>query len=187
MITILNGIIAYILLVVLGYQAKEEIRYVIQNPSGWTNISLSFSIIACDMILPLILAVLNDKHSINDIFKYILPILFLLPTFTAYFATYSYSRLSELTWGNRPSNSLITVKKKKTPKEIEDIKQTLFSNAKLISYGLMILNCLLTFIITYFRSVAYFLTIFCVVVFGCALIMMIISLIYFSRGNSDTC
>jgi Chitin synthase len=179
MITIINGIIAYILLVTLGYQAFWEIKSVIQSPSYLSSFSMSFTIIAIDMILPLVLAVLNDRHSAGEILRYFFPYLFLLPTFTAYFATYSYSRLWELTWGTRPSNSLLTMKKKKSPAEIAVIKENLSNNAKFIAYSIMTLNIILTFVITYFRSAANFLAYFCIAIFGWALIMMLISLAYF--------
>merc|ERR1719158_2390324 len=58
--------------------------------------------------LPFFMALLSSMTSFVNMIVTFPAYLFFLPTFVGWFAAYAFARTSDLTWGNRPSDSLET-------------------------------------------------------------------------------
>lgn len=99
-------------------------------------------IIGFNMFMPFILAGLHDWHSLMLMLGSFIQYVILLPTFTVGLSVYAFSRLWELTWGNRPSDRLVTLTKQKTEEELQAIKLKLQAHAQTVAWSLVILNIL---------------------------------------------
>jgi cytochrome c oxidase subunit IV len=122
---------------------------------------------------------LHDWKSLALMFKCVIPFMLLLPTFTIYFCVYGFSRLWELTWGNRPSNKLITLETTLNETEREDIKRKQQSQAQSIAWTLVGLNILLCFFFYSFQFNNLFIIGLQAFLFIWAFLQMIMSLGYF--------
>jgi hypothetical protein len=66
-----------------------------------------------------------------------------LPTKVSVYPAYAFSRTWELTWGNKPSDSLLSITTSKTQKQLETTKRGMLQLSQVISYSLLIANILL--------------------------------------------
>lgn len=75
-------------------------------------------------------------HSFLFMLKSFIPYYLFLPMFITWFGSYSYARLWDLSWGNRPANEMDSVSASKKDKIMKKFKST---NKKIIA-GLFIIN-----------------------------------------------
>jgi hypothetical protein len=92
---------------------------------------------------------------------------------------YAFSRLWELTWGNRPSERLLTLKNKKSQAEMEQIKNKLHRHASIVAWGLVVLNLGMTVLFAYMQEYELFIFILQMFIFVWSSLQMICSLMYF--------
>lgn len=136
-------------------------------------------IIGFNVIMPFILAGMHDLKSLMLMFGSFIQYIMLLPTFTVTLSVYSFSRLWELTWGNRPSDKLITLKQKKSEKELTDIKEKLQNDAQTVAWVLVILNAVVSIVFAYFQERRLFILALQIFIFAWSSIQMLFSLLYF--------
>jgi cellulose synthase/poly-beta-1,6-N-acetylglucosamine synthase-like glycosyltransferase len=140
---------------------------------------LNIAIIAFNMFMPFLLAALHDWKSLALMFCSVVQYTLLLPTFTITLSVYAFSRLWELTWGNRPSEKLLTLKQKKTKAEMEQIRAKLQKHAAIVAWTLVALNLGLTVLFAYMQKEKMFVFILQIVIFVWSSLQMVCSLIYF--------
>jgi cellulose synthase/poly-beta-1,6-N-acetylglucosamine synthase-like glycosyltransferase len=141
--------------------------------------TINLILILFNIAMPFFLAFLHDWKSLALMFKCIIPFMLLLPTFTIYFCVYGFSRLWELTWGNRPSNKLITLETTLNDTEREDIKRKQQSQAQSIAWALVATNVLLCFFFYSFQFNNVFIIGLQGFLFIWAFLQMIMSFAYF--------
>lgn len=170
-ITVANMAIAIIMLVsVIISILKFKMEFAILFNIG---------IICFNMFMPFILAALHDWRSLGLMIKTFIPFLLLLPTFTIFFSVYAFSRMWELTWGNRPSDRLTTLTQRKTEEELQDIKQNLQNNARTFAWGLVVLNVIVCIVFSSVQfDTRFVLGLQCFIFFWSSF-QMIISFLYF--------
>lgn len=132
-----------------------------------------------NLLMPFLLALLHDWKSFTLMVTSVVPFLLLLPTFTIYFCVYGFSRLWELTWGNRPSTKLMTIETTLSSGEREQIKRRQEHHAQGVAWTLVAINVLLCFFFYTFQFNNRFIIIFQAFLFGWAAIQMVMSLLYF--------
>lgn len=137
------------------------------------------AVIAFNMIMPFILAALHDWKSLFLMFTSVIQYILLLPTFTVWLSIYSFSRLWELTWGNRPSDKLKTIHKKKSEREMQLIKTQLQTSAQTIAWMLVVLNILANFAFMFLQNNKYFIIGMQIFIFSWSSFQIVFSLFYF--------
>jgi cellulose synthase/poly-beta-1,6-N-acetylglucosamine synthase-like glycosyltransferase len=140
---------------------------------------LNIAVIAFNMFMPFLLAALHDWKSLVLMFSSVVQYTLLLPTFTITLSVYAFSRLWELTWGNRPSEKLLTLKQKKTKAEMEQIRNKLQKHASIVAWTLVALNLGFTILFAYMQKEKMFVFILQMVIFIWSSLQMVCSLIYF--------
>lgn len=140
---------------------------------------LNIAIIAFNMFMPFLLAALHDWKSLGLMFSSVIQYTLLLPTFTITLSVYAFSRLWELTWGNRPSDKLLTLKQKKTKAEQEQIQNKLQRHASIVAWSLVALNLGMTVLFAYMQQEKMFVFILQLVIFIWSSLQMVCSLLYF--------
>ncbi len=170
-ITIANMAIAIIMLVsVIISILKFKVEFAILFNIG---------IICFNTLMPFFLAALHDWKSLGLMIKTFIPFLLLLPTFTVFFSVYAFSRMWELTWGNRPSDRLTTITQRKTQEELQEIKQNLQNNARTFAWGLVVLNVIVCIVFSSIQfDTRFVLGLQCFIFFWSSF-QMIISFLYF--------
>jgi len=71
-----------------------------------------------------------------------------LPTKVSIYPAYAFSRTWELTWGNKPSDSLHSLVSSKTPRQLEQTKKSMLQLSQVISYSLLLANILLFLLVS---------------------------------------
>jgi hypothetical protein len=136
-------------------------------------------IIGFNMLMPFILAGLHDWKSLMLMFGSVFQYIVLLPTFTVALSVYSFSRLWELTWGNRPSDRLVTLKQQKTEEELLAIKVKLQTHAQTVAWFLVILNILMIGLFAWLQGKDLFIIILQLFIFVWSSLQMLCSMFYF--------
>jgi len=144
-----------------------------------SQMGMNAAIIGFNMLMPFILAALHDWKSLALMFGSFIQYTLLLPTFTITLSVYAFSRLWELTWGNRPSERLLTLKNKKSQAEMEQIKNKLHRHASIVAWGLVVLNLGMTVLFAYMQEYELFIFILQMFIFVWSSLQMICSLMYF--------
>jgi len=132
------------------------------------------------MALPFLLA-LHSLKSFRLMLKSAIPFYLLLPTMVGYFGVYAFSRTWELTWGNRPSDKLTSLKTSKSKEQQDKVKQQLNRSARTISTLAIALNVLAVFILVSVQALEDALLYMGFFVFGWAVIQMFFSGIFLIR------
>lgn len=140
---------------------------------------MNIAIIAFNMFMPFLLAALHDWKSLALMFGSFVQFTLLLPTFTITLSVYAFSRLWELTWGNRPSDKLLTLKNKKSKAEMEQIQNKLQRHASIVAWGLVALNLGMTVLFAYMQKEKMFVFILQLFIFVWSSLQMVCSLMYF--------
>ena len=134
-------------------------------------VTLSLSIVLGIMFYPILISLLISPTSallmITSFFQFYL----FLPMLVAFFSTYSFARLWDVSWGTRDSEG----------EDIGDAKQT----AKLINYLIIIINFLVVIVFSSFgvvseQSQIFFFSIV-LVIFTFTIVQSILSCYYFAR------
>lgn len=128
------------------------------------GLSVSLIIVLSVLGLPFVLAFMSSLSSWWKMIKNFPGFLYCLPTFTAFFGAYAFSRIHDLSWGNRPSvelnNSAITT-------QVNETKRRLKRTSHSICLMLIGLNILLTstiiFLVTFSDNRIY---VFCLLMGG---------------------
>lgn len=136
-------------------------------------------IIAFNMIMPFVLAALHDWKSLFLMITSVVQYVVLLPTFTVWLSIYSFSRLWELTWGNRPSDKLKTIHKKKSDTEMQLIKTQLQTSAQTIAWLLVALNIIANYSFMLLQENRYFIIGLQIFIFSWSSFQIMFSLFYF--------
>jgi hypothetical protein len=136
-------------------------------------------IIGFNMFMPFILAGIHDLKSLGYMITSFVQYVVLLPTFTVTLSVYAFSRLWELTWGNRPSDKLVTLKKQKTDEELEAIKVKLQTHAQTVAWFLVVLNAIMVIIFAYLQGQSMFIIVLQMFIFVWSSLQMLCSMIYF--------
>jgi hypothetical protein len=171
-ITIINMIITVLMIVSLVMSIANSIK---QHQEQIINLC----IVAFNCLMPFILAILHDWHSVILMLKSFIQFTVLLPTFTVFFSVYAFSRTWELTWGNRPSDKLHTMKQGKNETELKDIKNRLLNTARGLAWSLVVINVICAIIFSVIQFDPTFILVVQAFVFFWSSIQMIISLFYF--------
>jgi len=150
----------------------------IQNMMNYKLIA-NVVIIGFNMLMPFILAGLHDWKSLMLMFGSVFQYIVLLPTFTVALSVYSFSRLWELTWGNRPSDRLVTLKQQKTEEELLAIKVKLQTHAQTVAWFLVILNILMIGLFAWLQGKDLFIIILQLFIFVWSSLQMLCSMFYF--------
>jgi cellulose synthase/poly-beta-1,6-N-acetylglucosamine synthase-like glycosyltransferase len=140
---------------------------------------ISIVIIAFNVFMPFVLAAMHDLKSLVLMFGSFIQYTLLLPTFTITLSVYAFSRLWELTWGNRPSEKLLTIKNKKSKAEMKQIKNKLHRHASFVAWILVALNLGLTVLFSYMQDDRMFIFILQMFIFVWSSLQMIFSFMYF--------
>jgi len=144
------------------------------------NDGLSFQIYLVIGIIgaPFALA-LQTPSSLPYMFATCIQFYLFLPTMVAYFGAYAFSRSWELTWGNRPSDRLISMKQAKSKQEVDDLTTKIQENGKAIGVLIVAANFLLVLTVTIVHSTApYFVLLLSIIVFFFAAIQMGITFLW---------
>ncbi len=136
-------------------------------------------IIAFNMIMPFVLAALHDWKSLFLMITSVVQYVVLLPTFTVWLSIYSFSRLWELTWGNRPSDKLKTIHKKKSESEMQLIRTQLQTSAQTIAWLLVALNIIANYSFMVLQKNKYFIIGLQIFIFSWSSFQIVFSLFYF--------
>lgn len=172
LITLMNMIVIGLLMACIGL-------YV------WNlDFSINVIMILGNIAMPFILALLHDWTSFVLMIKTFIPFMLLLITFTVFFCVYSFSRLWELTWGNRPSTKLLTFETTLSQAEKENIKRRQEHNALAVAWTFVGINVLLCAFFYTYRFNNMHIIIFQASLFVWAFMQMILSLLYFIVYNT---
>jgi len=136
-------------------------------------------IIAFNMIMPFVLVALHDWKSLYLMITSVVQYVVLLPTFTVWLSIYSFSRLWELTWGNRPSDKLKTIHKKKSESEMQLIRTQLQTSAQTIAWLLVALNIIANYSFMVLQKNKYFIIGLQIFIFSWSSFQIMFSLFYF--------
>lgn len=150
----------------------------ILNMTNYTTIS-SVIIIGFNMIMPFVLAALHDWKSLMHMLGSFIQYIVLLPTFTVGLSVYAFSRLWELTWGNRPSDRLETLKHKKSEQELQAIKVKLQTHAQTVAWFLVILNIIAVCGFALAQGQDMFIIVLQMFIFVWSSLQMVCSMFYF--------
>jgi len=71
-----------------------------------------------------------------------------LPTKVSIYPAYAFSRTFELSWGNKPSEELLSVVSTKNPRQLEATRKQMLQLSQVISYSLLLANILLFLIVS---------------------------------------
>jgi cellulose synthase/poly-beta-1,6-N-acetylglucosamine synthase-like glycosyltransferase len=140
---------------------------------------MNIVIVGANCIMPFILAAMHDLTSLKLMITSFIQYVLLLPTFTAFLSVYAFSRMWELTWGNRPSDKLHTIAKKKSEAELQQIKDNLLTNAQGVAWSLVVLNLVLSAVFYKTQQYTIFITILQIFIFAWSTFQMILSFGYF--------
>ena len=140
---------------------------------------VNIAIIGFNMVMPFLLALCHDLTSLRLMIGSVVQYALLLPTFTVTLSVYSFSRLYELTWGNRPSFSLVTLKKTKSEAELAQIKKDLHNNAQSVAWCLVVLNIVAVVAFSLLEKNKLFIVILQAFIFVWSSLQMLFSLMYF--------
>ena len=170
-VSVVNALFAALLLITL----------IIEFGKGMVAMDLPVNsiLILINILLPFVLALAHSTTSFWLMVKTCIPFFLFLPTFTVYFSTYAFSRLWELTWGNRPSDRLLTAQNQKSTQELADIKSTLISKAKRVILMICIVNLLFSILFIRIQFQYEFLLVVEFFIFGWTMSQMIMSVIFF--------
>jgi hypothetical protein len=160
------------------FVALLMVTSLVLNLLQYDNI-MNVVIVGTNCVMPFILAALHDWTSLRLMFGSFIQYILLLPTFTAYLSIYAFSRMWELTWGNRPSDKLHTMTKRKTEAELAEIKENLLTNAQGVAWGLVVLNIALTAMFYKMQEYTLFITVLQIFIFSWSTFQMLLSLVYF--------
>lgn len=150
----------------------------VQNMMNYKLIA-NIVIIGFNMLMPFILAALHDWKSLTYMLGSFIQYVLLLPTFTVALSVYSFSRLWELTWGNRPSDRLVTLKQQKTEEELQSIKVKLQTHAQTVAWFLVILNLMAVCGFALAQGQNLFIIVLQMFIFVWSSLQMLCSLFYF--------
>lgn len=150
----------------------------VQNIRQYQHI-MNVVIVGANCVMPFILAAIHDWTSLQLMVKSFIQYVLLLPTFTAFLSVYAFSRMWELTWGNRPSDKLHTIAKKKTESELQQIKNTLITNARGVAWTLVVFNIILSLVFYETQKYRIFITVLQIFIFAWSTFQMILSFMYF--------
>jgi hypothetical protein len=103
--------------------------------------------VAVAMFLPFLLAGIQSPLSAWAMLKQCIPFYLFLPTMVGYFGAYAFARTWELTWGNRPSDALESLKSGKTAEDQKAHKQRQYSIAATIAGVIVTINFLLVVLV----------------------------------------
>lgn len=182
-VTVVNALISAMIFVALVYELSKIRLNTIVELAEFKLQSLNVLIILLNILLPFILAIMHSWTSFFLMLKTFIPFVLLLPTFTVYFSTYAFSRLWELTWGNRPSDKLLTIKQEKSEEELKQIQDNLRTHAKSVIFIIVALNVVGTFLFTKMQFNYTFILLMELLIFSWALMQMILSAICFILYN----
>jgi chitin synthase len=150
----------------------------VQNLMNYKMIA-NVVIIGFNMFMPFILAGMHDWKSLMFMFGSVIQYVILLPTFTVSLSVYAFSRLWELTWGNRPSDRLMTLKQQKTEEELLAIKVKLQTHAQTVAWFLVILNIIMIGLFAWLQGRDLFIIILQLFIFIWSSLQMLCSMLYF--------
>ncbi len=150
----------------------------VQNVLQYENI-MNVVIVGANCVMPFILAAMHDWTSLKLMIVSVIQYVLLLPTFTAFLSVYAFSRMWELTWGNRPSDKLHTIAKKKTESELQQIKNNLITNARGVAWTLVVLNIILSLVFYQAQRYSIFITVLQIFIFAWSTVQMLLSFSYF--------
>lgn len=172
--TVLFDVITIINVGVAGLMILSLVLNVLQ----FDNI-LNIAIVGANCVMPFILAAMHDWTSLRLMIGSFVQYVMLLPTFTAFLSVYAFSRMWELTWGNRPSDRLTTIAKKKTDAQLQEIKEQLVANARGVAWTLVVLNLVLSFVFYRAQQYSIFITGLQIFIFAWSTVQMVLSFMYF--------
>jgi len=144
-------------------------------------------ILGFNMVMPIILAALHDLISLKLMITNIIQYVLLLPTFSVILSVYAFSRLWELTWGNRPSDKLHTLQKKKSEEELQIIKKRLQFRAQFVAWFLVFLNLIMGAAFAYMQAETLFIVALQIFIFVWSSVQMLLSLLYFITHGIMSC
>jgi len=98
-----------------------------------------------------------------------------LPTMVGYFPAYSFSRLWDLTWGNRPSDTLSSLANTKSKQQQQQTQANIRSTARFVCWTIVGLNVLLVTLLANVENTTEVFLWLAVVVFSSALLQMVFS------------
>eukprot|EP00124_Ichthyophonus_hoferi_P003779 Ihof_evm4s352 gene=Ihof_evmTU4s352 len=113
-------------------------------------------IIFLSMITPLVLSFLHSLESFLLTIVNFFPFLLFLPTFTAWFPAYAFSRVWDLTWGNRPSDGMDGQSIEKKTSKLKGLKR----KGVILNVSLAILNVGAGLAVTHLFKLRSFLGVF---------------------------
>lgn len=174
----LNTVVFDIITVVNMFVALLMVTSLVLNVLQY-EIIMNVVIVGTNCVMPFILAAMHDWTSLRLMLGSFIQYILLLPTFTAYLSIYAFSRMWELTWGNRPSDKLHTMTKRKTEAELAEIKNALVTNAQGVAWGLVVMNIALTAIFYKVQQYRWFITVLQIFIFSWSTFQMLLSLMYF--------
>lgn len=148
------------------------------NALQYENI-MNVVIVGGNVVMPFIIATMHDWTSLKLMLSSFIQYIVMLPTFTAYLSAYAFSRTWELTWGNRPSDKLHTIAKRKSATELEEIRERLVRNASRLTWSLVLLNLALSAVFYQTQRYAIFITVLQISIFAWSTFQMVLSFMYF--------
>jgi len=113
--------------------------------------------------------------------KGIIPFYLFLPTMVGYFAAFAFSRTSDLTWGNRPSDSLKSLQSNYTELEKKKMVDALERDGNFICWFILLLNLLASFLVGEGQLKSYFLLALAFAILAWSAIQIFFSFFFFIK------
>jgi cellulose synthase/poly-beta-1,6-N-acetylglucosamine synthase-like glycosyltransferase len=131
---------------------------------------------------PQILALIHSPTSFGLMLITLIPYYMFLPTMVIYVGVYSFSRIWDISWGNRPSEKY-SLKSKLSAKQIQQNERNVQWNGRSIAYSVLAFNLIiLTLYMVFYQQIKLdYLIIIIAVLFCFQLIQMAFSVLYFAN------
>jgi cellulose synthase/poly-beta-1,6-N-acetylglucosamine synthase-like glycosyltransferase len=163
--------------------------------------TLSLIFILANAAFPFLLALIHSPLSFLYMLQSFVPFLLYLPTMIVYFGAYSFARVHDLSWGNRPSENVenfangsssvgsgsVNPNHRSSPEELAAVKRKILKTSRWICGSILVGNgvFVLVFVDILNSGGITVLLVLSVFLFGFALMQMVLSLIFFIMHNAS--
>jgi len=140
--------------------------------------TLMLCFVLISMLFPALLTALHGPSQLFWMAISFIQFYLFLPTMVGYFGAYASSRIWDLSWGNRPSDSLSSIAQTKTQAQQAENKSRIRTTARFVCWTIVALNLTLVLLLSELQSTEYALFIVTCIVFSAALLQMIVSFVF---------
>jgi len=135
-------------------------------------------LVMANLLMPFILTSLHGLKQLYWMFISGVQFYMFLPTMVGYFGAYAFSRTWDLSWGNRPSDTLTSIVQDKSKKEHDEIKARIKNASRFICWAIFMCNVVLVLLLSVLRMDPYALLVVACCVFCWSLLQMFLSFFF---------